>query len=71
MEPLISILWLLVYIGVIVGVGFVILWFLGDILGLPLPQRAIRIFWGCVALIIVILLLTWFSRGGFHFPMPN
>jgi hypothetical protein len=68
LEPIIGILWLLFYLGVIVAVVFVILWFLQTILGLPLPQRAIQVIWGLVGLLVVIYLLMFLSGGGLHFP---
>jgi len=66
--PIIGILWLLFYLGVIVAVVFVILWFLQTILGLPLPQRAIQVIWGLVGLLVVIYLLMFLSGGGLHLP---
>ena len=68
LSPIIGILWLLFYLGVIVAVVFVILWFLQTILGLPLPQRAIQVIWGLVGLLVVIYLLMFLSGGGMHFP---
>ena len=68
LEPIIQILWLLFYLGVIVAVVFVILWFLQTILGLPLPQRAMQVIWGLVALLVIIYLLMFLSGGGIHLP---
>ena len=68
LSPIIGILWLLFYLGVIVAVVFVILWFLQTILGLPLPQRAIQVIWGLVGLLVIIYLLMFLSGGGIHFP---
>lgn len=68
MEPLIQILWLLFYLGVIVAAVFAILWFLQDILGIPLPQRAIQVIWGLVGLLVVIYFLMFISGGGFRLP---
>jgi len=69
--PIIQILWLLFYLGVIVAAVFVILWFLQTILGLPLPQRAIQVVWGLVALLMIIYLLMFLSGGGMHIPALN
>jgi hypothetical protein len=66
--PIIQILWLLFYLGVVVAVVFVILWFLQTILGLPLPQRAIQVIWGLVALLMIIYLLMFLSGGGVSLP---
>lgn len=67
---LIQLLWLLFYVGLGVAIVFVILWFLRDILGLPLPAKAIQIIWGCFALLVIIFLLTWLSGAGFRLPGP-
>jgi hypothetical protein len=68
--PIIQLLWILLYIGVGVAVVFVIIWFLGTILQLPLPQRAIQIIWGCFALLVIIWLLMWLGSSGFQMPGP-
>jgi hypothetical protein len=67
---LIQLLWILLYIGAGVAVVFVIIWFLRDILGLPLPENAIRVIWGCFALLVIIWLLTWLGGAGFRMPTP-
>jgi hypothetical protein len=42
---------------------------LETILGLPLPQRAIQIIWGLVALLAIIFILTWLAGGvSLNFP---
>jgi len=70
-EPIISLLWILLYIGVGVAVVYVVIWFLTTILGLPLPGRAVQIVWGCFALLVIIWLLMWVSRsGGINLPSP-
>lgn len=70
-EPIISLLWILLYIGIGVAVVYVVIWFLTTILGLPLPGRAIQIVWGCFALLVIIWLLMWVSRsGGINLPSP-
>jgi hypothetical protein len=66
--PLIQLLWILLYIGVGVAIVYVVLWFLGTILQLPLPQRAIQIVWGCFALLVIIWLLMWLSGSGIDMP---
>lgn len=50
-----SIIMLLIYICLVVGVAFLVIWVLGQI-GVPLPAQVIKIFWVIVALIIVLLL---------------
>lgn len=66
----IQLLWVLFFIGVIVAVILVALWFIQTILQIPLPQRAIQVVWGLVALLVIILLLTWLS-GGVNIRFPT
>lgn len=49
-----SVIMLLIWICVVVGVGFLIIWVLGQI-GVPLPAQVIRIGWVIVALICILL----------------
>ena len=70
LAPIIALLWVLFFIGVIVAVVFVILWFVQTILQLPLPQRAIQVIWGLVALLLIIYLLMWLS-GSIHMSLPG
>lgn len=67
-ELAIALLWLLIGIAVICAVFWVIIWFLGTVIGLPLPARAIQIGWGIVALICLIYILTFLSRGALPLP---
>lgn len=55
-----SILWLLIYICLFVGVAYLVLWVLGK-LGLELPPRVVTIFW--VVVVLIVLLLTWRMVG--------
>jgi len=55
-----SIVTLLIYICLVVGVMFLIIWVLGQI-GVPLPAQVIKIAWVIVAL--VCLLLLWKALG--------
>lgn len=50
-----QIIMLLIYIALVVGVAYLVLWVLGQ-LGVPLPANVIRVFWVIVVLIIVLLL---------------
>lgn len=72
LELLIQVLTLLFYVGCFVAACWVVLWFWRDVLHFPAPERAIQIFWGLVALAVIITLLTWLSRGGgLHLPNVN
>ena len=70
LAPIISLLWVLFFIGVVVAVILVILWFVQTILEIPIPQRALRVVWGLVALLLIIWLLMWLS-GSVHLSMPG
>lgn len=50
----------LITIGIVVALVFVVLWFLQGVLGLVLPLMAIRIMWGNVVLVILLILLRIF-----------
>jgi len=50
-----SVIMLLIYVCVVVGAAFLVIWVLGQI-GVPLPAQVIKIFWIIVALIIILLL---------------
>ncbi len=50
-----SLVTLLIYICLVVGGAFLVIWVLGQI-GVPLPAQVIKIFWVIVALIIILLL---------------
>jgi hypothetical protein len=50
-----SIIMLLIYICLVVGGAFLVIWVLGQ-LGVPLPAQVIKVFWIIVALIIILLL---------------
>jgi hypothetical protein len=50
-----SLVMLLIYICLVVGGAFLVIWVLGQI-GVPLPAQVIKIFWVIVALIIILLL---------------
>jgi len=51
----ISILWFLVFLCILVGIGWVILYVLGQ-LGIPVPPMVVKI----VLLVIALLCLIWF-----------
>jgi len=55
-----SIIWLLIYICLVVGVAWLVLWVLGQI-GVALPAQVVKIFW--VVVVLLILLLLWRMLG--------
>lgn len=50
-----SIIMLLIYICLVVGVCWLVIWVLGQ-LGVALPPQVIKIFWVIVVLIVILLL---------------
>lgn len=50
-----TIITLLIYIAVVVGVCYLVIWVLG-MLGIALPERVIQVFWVIVVLIVILLL---------------
>lgn len=59
-----TVLLLLIYICVVVGVAWLVIWVLGQ-LGVPLPSQVIRIVW--VIVVLICLLILWRAFGG-HIP---
>ena len=55
-----SIIWLLIYICLVVGVAWLVLWVLGQI-GVALPAQVVKVFW--VICVLFILLLLWHTVG--------
>ena len=55
-----SIIWLLIYICLVVGVAWLVLWVLGQI-GVALPAQVVKVFW--VICVLLILLLLWHTVG--------
>ena len=64
----IDILWLLIGLCVIVGIGYVVLWVLGQ-LNITVPPMAIKIAFIILALLVLIYALTLIAgSGGFSLP---
>lgn len=55
-----SVIMLLIYICVVVGVCWLVIWVLGQ-LGVALPAQVVKIFWVIVVLIIILLLYKMFA----------
>lgn len=63
----ISVLWVLIALCVLVGVGWVVLWVLGQ-LGIVLPPIAIKIAMIILGLLVLIWFLGLIAGGGTAFP---
>lgn len=50
-----TIIMLLIYICLVVGVCYLVIWVLGQ-LGIALPDMVIKVFWIIVVLIVILLL---------------
>jgi len=50
-----SVIMLLIYICLVVGVCWLVIWVLGQ-LGIALPAQVVKIFWVIVVLIVILLL---------------
>lgn len=66
--PIIPFLWLLVYVAIGAALIYGFFWFMEAICGIPLPERGKRIALGIYAIIVVIWILTFLSRGGLALP---
>lgn len=55
-----SIIVLLIYIALVVGVAYLVIWVLGQ-LGVALPPMVVKVFW--VIVVLVIILLLWRMIG--------
>lgn len=55
-----SIIILLIYIALVVGVAYLVIWVLGQ-LGVALPPMVVKVFW--VIVVLVIILLLWRMIG--------
>ncbi len=64
-----SLIFLLIYIALVVGVAWLVIWALGQ-MGVPLPAPVIRIFWLIVVLIIILMLWRFVgpSLSSGHLP---
>jgi hypothetical protein len=64
-----SIIVLLIYIALVVGLAYLILWALAK-LGLELPPMVVNVFW--VIVVLIVILLLWRMIGpaisGAHLP---
>lgn len=56
-----NVILLLIYICLVVGVCWLVIWVLGQ-LGVPLPAQVVNIFW--VIVVLIVLLLLWRTFGG-------
>lgn len=66
--PIIPFLWLLVYVAIGAALIYLFFWFMEAIVGIALPERGKRIALGIYALIVIIWILTFLSRGSLSLP---
>jgi hypothetical protein len=59
---IITILWALVYLAIIVGVVYLVLWTLSK-LGVAIPSNIINIIWVIIVLLSIIWLVSHFWGG--------
>jgi hypothetical protein len=64
----ISVCWILIGIAILCGIGYVVLWVLGQ-LGIVVPPMAVKI----ALIVFALLILIWFlgllaGGGGLNFP---
>ena len=64
-----SIIMLLIYICLVVGVAWLVLWVLGQ-LGVAIPAPIVKIFWVVVVLIIILLLWRMVGPALMHGRLP-
>lgn len=62
-ELLITVIWLLIYIAVAVGVVYLVFWVL-DMLGVPIPERVKQVVWVIVVLLVILWIAQALLRGG-------
>ncbi len=62
-----AVITLLIYIALVVGVAWLILWVLEQ-LGIALPPQVVKVFW-VVVVLIVILLLWKLLAPALHLPL--
>lgn len=64
-----SIISLLIYLCILVGVAWLVLWVVQDVLGLPIPPRLVQVVWAIIALVIILLLYKAIAPHlGLHLP---
>ena len=59
----IAVLWFLVCLCILVGVGWLVIWVLGQ-LGIPVPPMVVKIVMLVIALLCLIYFLTLIAGGG-------
>jgi hypothetical protein len=64
----INVLWFLVFLCIIVGIGWLIIWVLGQ-LGIPVPPMVVKIGLLIIGLLCLIWFLTMLVGGGGMMPM--
>lgn len=59
----INVLWFLIFLCIVIGIGWLILWVIAQ-LGIPIPPMVVKIALIIVGLLCVIWFLTMISGGG-------
>jgi hypothetical protein len=59
----IGVLWFLIVLCVLVGIGWVVIWVLGQ-LGIPVPPMVVKIVLLIIGLLCLIYFLTLLAGGG-------
>lgn len=67
MDLIISILWLLIYVAILVGVVHLVFWALGR-LGISVPGQVMNVVWVIVVLLVLVWVLQAFVGGGMMLP---
>lgn len=67
MSLIIGILWFLVFLCILVGVGWVVIWVLEQ-LGIPIPPMVVKIVLLVIGLLCLIYFITLIAGGGMNFP---
>lgn len=58
-----SIIMFLIYVCVLAIVIYLVVWVLRDVVGLPLPDRVIKILWVIFALVVILFLVRLLLPG--------
>jgi len=59
-----SVIMFLIYVCLVALVFYLIIWVLRDVLGLPIPQKAVQILMVIFALIVILFLVQLVLGGG-------
>lgn len=63
-----SIIWLLIYLVLILGLAWLVIWVLGQ-MGVPLPPMVLKGIW--VIAVLLVILVLWRAVGPMMGPIPR